>query len=79
MVRSHNPVFIICNKVPTANGRTVPDYLLPGGKKPQDIGFVSLDKPKKRFVKGKGKKVVRGRNGKIDPLKTFNARGKGKK
>ncbi|KAF1964355.1 DEAD-domain-containing protein [Bimuria novae-zelandiae CBS 107.79] len=57
----------------------VPDYLLPGGRKPQDIGFVSLDKPKKRFVKGKGRKVVRGRNGKIDPLKTFNARGKGKK
>ncbi|KAJ4355523.1 ATP-dependent DNA/RNA helicase [Didymosphaeria variabile] len=57
----------------------VPDYLLPGGKKPQDIGFVALDKPKRRFVKGKGKKVVRGRNGKIDPLKTFNARGKGKK
>ncbi|KAJ4290253.1 ATP-dependent DNA/RNA helicase [Kalmusia sp. IMI 367209] len=58
----------------------VPDYLLPGGRKPQDIGFVSLDKPKtRRFVKGKGKKVVRGRNGKIDPLKTFNARGRGKK
>ncbi|KAF2439211.1 ATP-dependent RNA helicase-like protein dbp9 [Karstenula rhodostoma CBS 690.94] len=58
----------------------VPDYLLPGGRKPQDIGFVTLDKPKRRFVKGgKGKKVVRGRNGKIDPLKTFNARGKGKK
>jgi ATP-dependent RNA helicase DDX56/DBP9 len=58
----------------------VPDYLLPGGKKPQDIGFVSLDKPKtRRIVRGKGKKVVRGKNGKIDPLKTFNARGKGKK
>jgi ATP-dependent RNA helicase DDX56/DBP9 len=57
----------------------VPDYLLPAGKKPQDIGFVSLDKPKtKKFVRGKGK-TVRGRNGKIDPLKTFNARGKGKK
>ena len=58
----------------------VPDYLLPSGKKPQDIGFVGLDKPKaRRFVKSKGKKVVRGRNGKVDPLKTFNARGKGKK
>ncbi|PVH94887.1 DEAD-domain-containing protein [Periconia macrospinosa] len=58
----------------------VPDYLLPGGRKPQDIGFVSMDKPKPpRFVKKKGKKVVRGRNGKIDPLKTFNARGRGKK
>jgi ATP-dependent RNA helicase DDX56/DBP9 len=39
-----------------------------------------LEKPKTwKFVRGKGKKVVRGRNGKIDPLKTFNARGKGKK
>jgi ATP-dependent RNA helicase DDX56/DBP9 len=58
----------------------VPDYLLPNGRKPQDIGFVSLDKPKTRkFIRGKGKKVVRGRNGKVDPLKTFNARGKGKK
>jgi len=58
----------------------VPDYLLPGGKKPQDLGFVSLDKPKtRRIVRGKGKKFVRGKNGKIDPLKTFNARGKGKK
>ncbi|KAF9736427.1 ATP-dependent DNA/RNA helicase [Paraphaeosphaeria minitans] len=58
----------------------VPDYLLPGGRKPQDIGFVALEKPKRRFVKAKaGKKVVKGRNGKIDPLKTFNARGKGKR
>ncbi|KAF2646289.1 ATP-dependent RNA helicase-like protein dbp9 [Massarina eburnea CBS 473.64] len=58
----------------------VPDYLLPGGRRSQDIGFVSLDKPKTpRIVKKKGKKIIRGRNGKIDPLKTFNARGKGKK
>jgi ATP-dependent RNA helicase DDX56/DBP9 len=33
----------------------------------------------RKFVKGGRKKVVRGRNGKVDPLKTFNARGKGKK
>jgi ATP-dependent RNA helicase DDX56/DBP9 len=32
-----------------------------------------------RFKKGKGKKIVRNRQGKIDPLKTFNARGRGKK
>ncbi|RAR10695.1 atp-dependent rna helicase dbp9 [Stemphylium lycopersici] len=59
----------------------VPDYLLPGGKKPEDIGFVGLNLPRpdrKKFIKGKGRKVVR-RNGKVDPLKTFNARGKGKK
>jgi ATP-dependent RNA helicase DDX56/DBP9 len=61
----------------------VPDYLLPGGsRKPQDVGFVDFNLPRpdrKKFVKGKGRKVVRGRNGKVDPLKTFNARGKGKK
>ncbi|KAF2251923.1 ATP-dependent RNA helicase-like protein dbp9 [Trematosphaeria pertusa] len=63
-----------------AHLKHVPDYLLPGGKKSQDIGFVSLNKPKpRRFVQRKGKKVVRGKNGKIDPLKTFNARGRGKK
>ena len=60
----------------------IPDYLLPGGRKPEDVGFVGLNMPKpgsRKFVKGKGRKVVRGRNGKVDPLKTFNARGKGKK
>ncbi|CBY02415.1 similar to ATP-dependent RNA helicase dbp9 [Plenodomus lingam JN3] len=60
----------------------VPDYLLPGGKKPEDVGFVGLNLPRldrKKFIKGKGRKVVRGRNGKVDPLKTFNARGKSKK
>ncbi|KAF2846787.1 ATP-dependent RNA helicase-like protein dbp9 [Plenodomus tracheiphilus IPT5] len=60
----------------------VPDYLLPGGKKPEDVGFVGLNIPRldrKKFVKGKGRKVVRGRNGKVDPLKTFNARGKAKR
>ncbi|KAI2486127.1 ATP-dependent RNA helicase DBP9 [Pyrenophora tritici-repentis] len=59
----------------------VPDYLLPGGKKPEDVGFVGLNIPKpnrRTYVKGRGRKVVR-RNGKVDPLKTFNARGKGKK
>ncbi|KAF2823138.1 P-loop containing nucleoside triphosphate hydrolase protein [Ophiobolus disseminans] len=60
----------------------VPDYLLPGGsRKPADVGFVGLNVPrvnKKAYVKGKGRKVIR-RNGKVDPLKTFNARGKGKK
>ncbi|KAJ4374886.1 ATP-dependent DNA/RNA helicase [Neocucurbitaria cava] len=60
----------------------VPDYLLPGGRKPEDVGFVGLNMPKpdrRKYVKGRGRKVVRGRNGKVDPLKTFNARGKGKK
>jgi ATP-dependent RNA helicase DDX56/DBP9 len=54
---------------------------MPSGKKPQEIGFVPLDKPKNRkFIKsGKGRKVIRGRNGKVDPLKTFNAKGRGKK
>ncbi|KAH8727759.1 P-loop containing nucleoside triphosphate hydrolase protein [Phaeosphaeriaceae sp. PMI808] len=60
----------------------VPDYLLPGGsRKPADVGFVGLNVPrvnKRTYIKGKGRKVVR-RNGKVDPLKTFNARGKGKK
>ncbi|RYN49771.1 ATP-dependent RNA helicase [Alternaria tenuissima] len=58
----------------------VPDYLLPGGKKPEDVGFVGLNIPKvrKQYNKGKGRRVVR-RNGKVDPLKTFNARGKGKR
>jgi ATP-dependent RNA helicase DDX56/DBP9 len=60
----------------------VPDYLLPGGsRKPADVGFVGLTVPrvnKRQYVKGKGRKVVK-RNGKVDPLKTFNARGKGKK
>ncbi|KAG9201452.1 ATP-dependent DNA/RNA helicase [Epicoccum nigrum] len=60
----------------------IPDYLLPGGRKPEDVGFVGLNMPRpggRKFVKGKGRKVVRGRNGKVDPLKTFNARGKAKK
>ena len=35
-------------------------------------------KDRSKFVKKTGK-VVRGKNGKIDPLKTFNKRGKGKR
>ena len=60
----------------------MPDYLLPGGsRKPEDVGFVGLNMPRpdRKYAKGKGRKVVRGRNGKVDPLKTFNVRGKGKK
>ncbi|KAF1930297.1 ATP-dependent RNA helicase DBP9 [Didymella exigua CBS 183.55] len=60
----------------------IPDYLLPGGRKPEDVGFVGLNMPKpgsRKYVKGRGRKVVRSRNGKVDPLKTFNARGKGRK
>jgi ATP-dependent RNA helicase DDX56/DBP9 len=35
---------------------------------------------KRKFQgKSKARKVVMGRNGKVDPLKTFNARGRGKK
>ncbi|KAF2015620.1 DEAD-domain-containing protein [Aaosphaeria arxii CBS 175.79] len=59
----------------------VPDYLLPGGKQPGEIPFVGLEKPKfnrSRIVKRKGR-PVRMKNGKIDPLKTFNKKGKGKK
>jgi len=59
----------------------VPDYLLPGGRKPEDIGFVGLDKERRdrpKLVKKKGR-VVRTRSGKVDPLKTFNKRGRGKK
>ncbi|KAH7113218.1 P-loop containing nucleoside triphosphate hydrolase protein [Dendryphion nanum] len=59
----------------------VPDYLLPNGRKPQDVGFVGFEKPRKekhRIVKRKGR-PVRNRAGKIDPLKTFNKKGRGKK
>ncbi|KAF1998976.1 DEAD-domain-containing protein [Amniculicola lignicola CBS 123094] len=64
-----------------AHLKHVPDYLLPGGRKnTQDLGFVGMDKTRPdRFKKGKGKRIVRNRQGKIDPLKTFNARGRGKK
>ncbi|ORY18147.1 P-loop containing nucleoside triphosphate hydrolase protein [Clohesyomyces aquaticus] len=74
-----------------AHLKHVPDYLLPGGSKKalaDDIGFVGPNKDSEnRFrraramnrAKGKGRKVVRNKSGKVDPLKTFNARGKGKK
>ena len=68
--------------------RHVPDYLMPSNGKQgiagQDIGFVSLRKPTDNRIrrarmqnrmKGKGKKAtVR----KSDPLKTFNAKGRGR-
>ncbi|KAF2114181.1 P-loop containing nucleoside triphosphate hydrolase protein [Lophiotrema nucula] len=63
----------------------VPDYLLPGGKLGgSGTGLnVGLEKERrdgvKKFRRKTGRKVVRGRNGKVDPLKTFNARGRGKK
>ncbi|KAF2469464.1 DEAD-domain-containing protein [Lindgomyces ingoldianus] len=74
-----------------AHLKHVPDYLLPGGSKKaltEDIGFVGPNKESEnRFrraramnrAKGKGKKFIRNKTGKIDPLKTFNARGRGKK
>ena len=68
--------------------RHVPDYLMPSNGKQgiagQDIGFVSVRKPTDNRIrrarmqnrmKGKGKKAtVR----KLDPLKTFNAKGRGR-
>jgi ATP-dependent RNA helicase DDX56/DBP9 len=59
----------------------VPDYLLPGGKQLEDVGFVGFEKEKRdrpKIFKRKNR-PVRGRNGKIDPLKTFNKKGRGKK
>lgn len=63
----------------------IPDYLMPGGAKGAvagaDIGFVGLGKVgdrrqrKGRGVKGKGRRVGGRRS---DPLKTFNAKGRGK-
>lgn len=67
----------------------VPEYLLPGGAKgAKDVGFVGMRKEGENGIRkrhdfnrsrGKGRKVIRGRTGKVDPLKTFNARGRGKK
>ena len=67
--------------------RHVPEYLMPSNGKQgiagQDIGFVSLRKTTENRIrrarmqnrmKGKGKKAVR----KLDPLKTFNAKGRGR-
>jgi ATP-dependent RNA helicase DDX56/DBP9 len=64
-----------------AHLKHVPDYLLPGGKVVQDVGFVAMGKEKtdrNRVVKKKGRSVRMGK-GKIDPLKTFNRKGRGKK
>ncbi|KAF2843247.1 DEAD-domain-containing protein [Patellaria atrata CBS 101060] len=67
--------------------RHVPDYLLPGGVQAveRDVGFVGLRKEetnreKKRRVlaRRKGKTRVQ-KTRKADPLKTFNARGRGRK
>ena len=68
--------------------RHVPEYLMPGngnkGIAGEDIGFVGLRKTTdnrirrarmQKRLKGKGKKLA-GR--KMDPLKTFNAKGRGK-
>ncbi|OCK79969.1 putative ATP dependent RNA helicase [Lepidopterella palustris CBS 459.81] len=65
----------------------VPGYLLPGGKKEMaDVGFVGINKTDgnrarkarmKDRARGKGRKTGAGR--KADPLKTFNAKGRGKK
>lgn len=71
-----------------AHLRHVPQYLLPEGGKAavaKDIGYVGLrkdglgkirDRREKRFVKGKGRKSV-GKG--MDPIKSLNARGRGKK
>ena len=68
--------------------RHVPDYLMPSNGKQgiagQDIGFVSLRKATdnrirkarmQNHIKGKGKKASVRR---LDPLKTFNAKGRGR-
>lgn len=66
----------------------VPDYLLPNGSKKAiaDVGFVSIGKTSENRIRKarmhnkahrKGRKVSIGRN--ADPLKTFNAKGRGKK
>jgi ATP-dependent RNA helicase DDX56/DBP9 len=70
-----------------AHLKHVPDYLLPGGKQAikDDVGFVGMDKANDNRIRkarmqnkarGKGRKPG-GRN--ADPLKTFNAKGRGKK
>jgi ATP-dependent RNA helicase DDX56/DBP9 len=68
----------------------VPDYLMPAkGKKgltKEDVGFVGLRKTSENRIRkarernrGRGKKTtVMGRGGKVDPLKTFNAKGRRK-
>lgn len=68
------------------NLRHVPEYLLPpgGGKAvATDVGFVSLRgdketrKKRKAFDKRRGARKMRGKG--MDPLKSLNARGRGKK
>ena len=70
--------------------RHVPEYLLPAqaaGAGPRDVGFVAVGRTaengiRKRHRLNKAKrsgKVVRDRAGRKDPLRTFNARGRGKK
>lgn len=66
--------------------RHVPDYLMPaGGKGKMDVGFVGLRKEgvnglrkRRDFNKGKGKGRI-GKGKGVDPLKSLNARGRGKK
>ena len=65
----------------------VPDYLLPqGGKQAvaKDVGYVGIRKDKENkirkaraFNKARGKgRLAKGKG--LDPLKSFNARGRGK-
>ncbi|KAF2184016.1 ATP-dependent RNA helicase dbp9 [Zopfia rhizophila CBS 207.26] len=74
-----------------AHLKHVPDYLLPGGSKKaltEDISLVRMEGNRENRIrkaretnraKARRKKVVRTKTGKVDPLKTFNARGRGKK
>ncbi|KAF2204023.1 DEAD-domain-containing protein [Delitschia confertaspora ATCC 74209] len=69
----------------------VPDYLLPGGSKKaltEEIGFVGLEGGRENRIRkeralnrarNRNKRTVKMKNGKVDPLKTFNAKGRGKK
>lgn len=66
----------------------VPDYLLPSGGKAavsKDVGFVGMRKDRENrirkaraFNKGRGKgRLAKGKG--LDPLKSLNAKGRGKK
>lgn len=62
----------------------VPDYLLPtGGKQAvsKDVGFVGIGRSRENGLRHrKGRGGMKGRKGKgLDPLKSLNARGRGKK
>lgn len=64
--------------------RHVPDYLLPtGGKQAvsKDVGFVGIGRSRENGLRHrKSKGGMKGRKGKgLDPLKSLNARGRGKK